>query len=61
MTLYQQILTIYPTLIQDDFMPATGTILLQNDSDEKGDYIKEWKNVNPQPTIEQLKATTLKA
>jgi len=56
MDLYSKIIKIYPTLTETDFMPTTGTILLQNDSDERGDYIKEWKNSNPQPTQEQLDA-----
>jgi len=56
MALYDQILAIYPTLTQADFMP-NGTIHLQNDSDGKGDYIKSWTNSNPQPTAEQLTAT----
>jgi XkdW protein len=56
MTLYDKIIKIYPTLTIEDFMPTTGTILLQNDSDGRGDYIREWKNSNPQPTQEQLDA-----
>jgi XkdW protein len=56
MTLYDKIIKIYPTLTSADFMPPTGTILLQNDSDGRGDYIREWKNSNPQPTQEQLDA-----
>jgi XkdW protein len=57
MALYDQIIAIYPTLTQADFSPNGGTILLQNDSDGKGDYIKSWTNSNPQPTQEQLTAT----
>jgi len=56
MTLYEKIIKIYPTLTSADFMPTTGTIVLQNDSDGKGDYIKFWANANPQPTQEQLDA-----
>jgi XkdW protein len=56
MTLYDKIIKIYPTLTSADFMPPTGTILLQNDSDGRGDYIREWTNPNPQPTQEQLDA-----
>jgi hypothetical protein len=48
---------IYPNLSVYDFNPVNGTILLQNDSDEKGSYIKKWTNINPQPTAEQLAAT----
>ena len=57
MTLYEQIMAIYPHLTVDDFMMTTGTILLQNDG--KGDYIKSWTNTNPKPTAEQLTATGL--
>ena len=54
MTLYKKILQIYPQLIEADFYPFGGTIALQNDSDGKGDYIKEWNNPLPRPTDEQL-------
>jgi XkdW protein len=58
MSLYDQIIAIYPTLTSADFSPITGTILLQNDSDGKGDYIKSWNHpTHPQPTQEQLTAT----
>jgi hypothetical protein len=59
MNLYQKIVLIYPQLTPEDFFPTTGTIRLQNDSDGKGDYIKEWKNtIYPQPTQAQLDAIT---
>jgi hypothetical protein len=51
MTLYDKIISIYPTLTAADFLT---TILLQNDSDGRGDYIASWTNSNPQPTQEQL-------
>ena len=36
-------------------MPPLGTILLQNDSDGKGDYIAKWEHPTlPKPTDEQL-------
>ena len=54
MNLYKKIITIYPTLTINDFLPPLGTIYLQNDSDEKGDYIKLWSNSNTQPTQAQL-------
>ena len=57
MSLYEQIIQIYPTLTNNDFMVNKGTILLQNDG--KGDYIKSWTNDFPQPTEEQLTATGL--
>jgi hypothetical protein len=51
MTLYEKIMALYPELTQADFMT---TIYLQNDSDGKGDYIKEWNHELPKPTDEQL-------
>lgn len=51
MNLYEQIMAIYPQLTAQDFMT---TIHLQNDSNDKGDYIKEWTHELPQPTKEQL-------
>ena len=53
MTLYEKIISIYPELTDFDF--ASGVIILQNDSDGKGDYIKEWNHPTlPRPTEEQL-------
>ena len=53
MTLYEKIIAIYPELVNYDF--ATGDIILQNDSDGKGDYIKEWNHpTETQPTAEEL-------
>jgi len=55
MTLYEKILAIYPELTGEDFMPGRGTIMLQNDSDGRGDYIKSWTHATlAQPTEEQL-------
>lgn len=52
MTLYEKIKAIYPELQDSDFL---DTIRLQNDSDGKGDYIKEWNHPTlPKPTEEQL-------
>ena len=54
-TLYEKIKTIYPQLVNDDFIPIMGTIILQNDSDGKGDYIAKWEHPTlAQPTKEQL-------
>jgi hypothetical protein len=54
MALYDKILTLRPNLTKDDFRPE-GTIVLQNDSDGKGDYIKEWNHpTETQPTAEEL-------
>jgi hypothetical protein len=55
MTLYDKIIALYSELTLDDFMPLTGTILLQNDSDSKGDYIAKWDHPTlPRPTDAQL-------
>lgn len=54
MTLPEKILALYPELTMNDFID--GYILLQNDSDGRGDYIKEWNHPTlPRPTDEQLK------
>lgn len=50
MSLYEQILAYYPDLTPADFAPGVGTIVLQNDSDGLGDYIKSWTNtLHPHP------------
>jgi len=55
MTLYEKIISLYPTLVFEDFLPTQGTILLQNDSDGKGDYIAKWDHPTlPRPTDEEL-------
>ena len=52
MTLYEKIKSIYPELTDRDFLTV---ITLQNDSDGRGDYIKEWNHPTlPRPTEEQL-------
>ena len=52
MTLIEKIKTIYPQLTDKDFMTV---ITLQNDSDNKGDYIKAWNHPTlARPTEEQL-------
>jgi hypothetical protein len=53
--MFEKITTIYPELTIADFLPNTGSIALQNDSDGKGDYIKSWSHPDfPQPTEQQL-------
>ena len=55
MALYDKILAVRPNLTQEDFYPDIGTIVLQNDSDGKGDYIKEWNHpTETKPTQEEL-------
>jgi hypothetical protein len=56
MTLYDKIKTIYPSLEDKDFMTV---ITLQNDSDNKGDYIAKWEHPTlAKPTQQQLDAVT---
>jgi hypothetical protein len=53
--MYEKIIALYPTLTSKDFSPE-GTIILQNDSDGKGDYIAKWEHPTlARPTEEQLK------
>ena len=52
--LANKIKQIYPELTNNDFMTV---IILQNDSDGKGDYIAKWEHPTlPKPTDEQLGA-----
>ncbi len=54
MILFEKIMAIYPQLTNVDFSD-TGTIILQNDSDGKGDYIAKWEHPTlPRPTDEEL-------
>ncbi len=53
MTLYEKIKTLYPELTDRDFMTV---ITLQNDIDDRGDYIAKWEHPTlSRPTDEQLK------
>jgi hypothetical protein len=53
--MYEKIISIFPELTSDDFHPVRGKILLQNDSDGKGDYIAKWEHPTlAKPTVEQL-------
>jgi len=58
MNLHQKIKSIYPSLTDDDFAPIGGTISLQNDLDDDGDYIAKWEHPTlERPTEEQLNVT----
>lgn len=51
-TLTEKLFELYPELTWGDF---GVTIFLQNDSDGRGDYIREWNHPTfPCPTEEQL-------
>jgi hypothetical protein len=50
--LYDKIKLIYPQLEDKDFLTV---IILQNDSDGKGDYIAKWEHPTlAKPTEEEL-------
>ena len=50
--LYNKIMALYPSLTDKDF---TTVIIIQNDSDGKGDYIAKWEHPTlPRPTDEEL-------
>jgi hypothetical protein len=52
MSLSEKIKSIYPEITDKDFIK---TIILQNDSDGRGDYIAKWEHPTlPRPTEEQL-------
>ena len=54
MNLYEKIMSLYPTLTDNDFA-SRGTIELRNDSDGKGDYIAKWEHPTlAKPTDEEL-------
>ncbi len=57
--MFEKIISIYSSLTINDFDPMRGTILLQDDSDGKGVYIKSWNHPTlTQPTQAQLDAIT---
>ena len=49
MSLYDQIIDVYPELTNDDFDPFFGSISLRDDSDGAGDYIAKWDYSKPIP------------
>ena len=54
MTLFEKIMALYPSLVENDFVT---TIKLQNNSDGKGDYIAKWEHPTlARPTDEELGA-----
>lgn len=56
MTLAEKIVTLYPSLTADNFI--NKLIVVQNDSDGKGDYIAVWNHPTlAKPTPEQLGET----
>ena len=55
MTLSEKIIALYPELTTEDFNPMEGTIVLQDNSDGKGAFIREWNHPTlAKPTDEEL-------
>tara|TARA_R110000772_G_scaffold160947_1_gene272144 strand:- start:33 stop:197 length:165 start_codon:yes stop_codon:yes gene_type:complete len=53
MSLYEKIIALYPELAEYDF--ADGDIILQDNSDGKGAFIREWNHPTlAKPTDEEL-------
>lgn len=54
--MYEKIIKLYPEL-EGKFLLDLG-IIIQNDSDGRGDYIAKWEHPTlPRPTPEQLEGT----
>ena len=49
MELWEKIVTAYPELADDNFALLTKNIVLQDDSDGVGAYIREWNYSKPIP------------
>jgi hypothetical protein len=49
MTLHQQIIDALPELAENPKIFATGIIVLQDDADGLGAYIREWNYEKPLP------------
>jgi len=53
--LYEKIIALYPSLSIADIAPITGTIILQDNSDGNGMFIKSWEHPTlAKPTDEEL-------
>lgn len=52
--MFEKLLKLYPSLTEADF-GLRGTVVIQNDSDGKGDYIAKWEHPTlARPTDAQL-------
>jgi len=49
MTLWEQIIAVYPELTDADFHPTFGSILLRDESDGEGAYVAKWEYSKPIP------------
>ena len=50
MSLYDEIISKYPELTSEDFVPQVGCINLRDDSDGDGAYISKWDYSKPLPS-----------
>jgi hypothetical protein len=51
--MFEKLLKLYPSLTVEDFLPVSGTILLQDDGE--GAYIAKWEHPTlAKPTDEEL-------
>ena len=49
MGIKEDLMAAIPSLTDVDFSPMLGVIVLQDDSDGKGPYIREWNYSEPLP------------
>jgi hypothetical protein len=49
MTIYEKIIAEFPELAENPKIFATGIIVLQDDADGLGAYIREWNYEKPMP------------
>ena len=47
MGIYEEIIAVYPELTDSDIF--IKDIIIQNDSDDKGDWLREWNYSKPIP------------
>lgn len=53
MNLFEKLISLYPSIVKEDFL--NKYIVLQNDSNGRGDYIAKWEHPTlPRPTDEEL-------
>ena len=53
--MYEKLIALYPELTVADFLPTTGTIALQDNSDGNGAFIAKWEHPTlAKPTDEEL-------
>jgi hypothetical protein len=57
--MYEKLIALYPELTVADFLPTTGTIALQDNSDGNGVFIAKWEHPTlAKPTDDALGITS---